>query len=108
VRIVPPPACRLSDFGIDNFASYITSEKDVKNSPVPRTSAYDTAHHNGGDDGAGMPFLSKWICFGHGKALIKVRVNDNNTTCIHASIGAAIRQHPSIAVQQTPTAWRRT
>jgi hypothetical protein len=59
----------LFAFGIDNSASYITSEKDVKNCPASRTSAYDTPHHNGGDGGAGMPFLSKRICFGHGKAL---------------------------------------
>jgi hypothetical protein len=59
----------LFAFGIDNSASYITSVKDVKNARLSRTPAYDTAHHNGGDGGAGMPFLSKRICFGHGKAL---------------------------------------
>jgi hypothetical protein len=57
----------LIDFGIDNSASYTTLRKDVNNTSTSRTSAYDTAHHTGAVGAAGMPFLSKRICFGHGK-----------------------------------------
>jgi hypothetical protein len=67
VRFTPPG---LSfDFGIDNAASYNTSGNDVKNSPDSRIPAYAAAHLNGGGGAAGMPFLSKWICFGHGSAV---------------------------------------